>query len=366
MYLLGPMSFHPDGARSGSAWKWVAVVAGLMLVFSIALAVGLRWDAGKRRQQIDELTRAEQGQAQAGDYAAAWSSLEQAIKAAEPGGMFARLTHLKIEAQAVRTAQEDLAMAWLKDLQVDANEKYSPMVDRISPVMMRGAASSTGTRKANLLAHAGWAMFFKSLDGAAIGDPATQYRAALTEDATNPYAHAYLGHWIAWSGGSLDDAMKEFDAALATDRGRLFARRVQREALRKRSKEAEPALIAVVTGMRKNGETIEASLRSDVDAVYDSACGVRENTDAMRKLIAVVPVGEQVVTYRRLFYNLAGRSLDPARELPRDACLGTLLEAAGQHEDALQVWRRLRRALGTSGGSLTQRADAANRRLRGK
>ena len=365
MSLLNPE--YPRESRGGGAWKWLVGLAGVAVVAAVVVAVMLRSDAQKRRKQIAELTRTAQSQSQAGDYPAAWSSLVKALNAAEPGGMLDALTRLSVEAQQVRTAQEDLAMNWIDDLHVDANEKYSPMVDQIAPALMSGAATATGTRKANLLAHDGWAAFYKSLDGAAIGDLASQYRAALAEDATNPYAHAFLGHWIAWSGGSLNEAMKEFNAAVASNRGTLFVRRVQREALRKRGQEADPALIAVATDMRKNGETIEPSLRTDLDTAYSFACGARENADDMREFLAAVPAIEQVVTFRRLFYDHAGRPLDPARELPHDACLATLLEAAGQREDALQVWRRLRKAIGTNTASpLTTRADAAIRRLKAK
>jgi hypothetical protein len=345
--------------------KWVIRgTSVLAFIFAVVQLIRMVSDGRERRRHIDELLRVEQMQSQAGDYAAGWASLEKALHTAESGGLFAKLTgQLSPDAQRVRTAQENLAMAWVQNLQVAAGEKYSPIADRLSPVLMRGAAASNGQRKADLLAHTGWAAFYKSLDGAAVSDLAPQYRAALTEDGTNPYAHAFLGHWIVWSGGSLDEAMAEFTAAVAANRARPFVRRVERAALRRRGQTADGVLVSVVTDMRQNGETIDASLRSDVDAVYYFACGVGDNADRMRALLTVVPAHEQVVTYRRLFYDRAGRSLEPSTQ--RDACLATLLEAAGQREDALHVWRRIRSEIGAAPHALKPRTEAAIKRLRG-
>jgi hypothetical protein len=346
----------------------LGIVAVLILIGAGVLAVRGMADVRERRGQINQLMRDEQVQAQARDYAGAWGSLEKALTIATTGDIFARLTkRLDPDAQLVRDAQEGLAIAWTENLHVGEGEKYSAIVDRLVPVMTRGAASTTGRQKADLLAHAAFATFHKSLDGVAVSDLTPQYRAALAEDPTNPYGHVFLGHWLTWSGGSLVEAQKEFDAVTASGQVLAFVRRVQREALRKRGHDADPALLALASQMRKSGEPIDAGLRDAVDAVYDAACGGRENPEAMRRLLSFSPPAEQVVTFRRLFYDHAGRSLDEAREIFQGACLATLLEAAGQPQDALQAWRRVRQGIGpgsTTGNPLTPRADAAIRRLR--
>ena len=348
--------------------KWIIRgTSVLAFILGVVQLIRMVSDGRDRRRQIDELLHVEQMQAQAGDHAAGWASLERALGIAESGGLFAKLTgQLSPDAQRVRTAQENLAMAWAEELHVAPGEKYSPIADKIAPVMTRGATAASGQRKADLLAHTGWAAFYKSLDGASIPDLAPQYKAALVEDAANPYAHAFLGHWIVWSGGSIDEAMTEFKAAVAANRARPLVRRVERAALKRRGQSADPALVAVATEMRQNGEQVDDSLRSDIDALYYFACGTRDNVEGMRPLLAVVPASEQVVTYRRLFYDRAGRSLDASPGPQRDACLATLLEAAGQRQDALSVWRRLRTEIGVnSGHALKPRADAAIKRLKG-
>jgi tetratricopeptide (TPR) repeat protein len=230
--------------------------------------------------------------------------------------------------------------------------------------MTRGAVAASGARKADLLAHIGWATFYKSLEGASAPDLTPQYQAALAEDPANPFAHAFLGHWIVWSRGSLESAMKEFDAAVAANRSRPFVRMVQRHALRRRGQSADGTLIAMVNEMRRNGETVGPTIVSDVDSVYWFACGTYEKKDDMRVLLDAAPPADQVVTYRALFYDASGKNTDASRAKGRNACLATLLEAAGQKDEALKVWREVRQEFKPKDVSqLADRADVAIRRL---
>ncbi len=359
----------PPPTRTESVLKWVGrATAVLSLVFAMVQLVKVVSEVRDRRRQIDELTRTEQLQAQAADYPAAWTSLERALTIAESGGQIAKLTgQLSADARRLRVAQEDLGMSWAEDLRKAPGGTYAATVDRLTPVMTRGAAAASGTRKADLLAHIGWATFYKSLEGAPTPDPEPQYRAALAEDASNPFAHAFLGHWIVWTNGPLDAAMKEFAAAVAANRARPFVRQVQRLALKRRGQNAQPTLAAVANEMRRNGEPIDASMLADVDSAYWFACGSHENADDMRALFAAVPPAEQVTTYRALFYDSSGQSIDASRTPARNACLATLLEAAGQKDEAVKAWRAVRQAFGPKDdSSLADRADAAIRRLGGR
>lgn len=59
--------------------------------------------------------------------------------------------------------------------------------------MTIGANTSSGARKADLLAHLGWAYFLKQRDGDDSLRPETEYKEALTADADNPYANVFWG-----------------------------------------------------------------------------------------------------------------------------------------------------------------------------
>ena len=89
------------------------------------------------------------------------------------------------------------------------------------------SSKARGPRKADLLAHLGWADFLRWREGQRQLDPADRYRQALAVDPSNVYAHAMLGHWLLWSSDSVVDANRHFDAALQSGRERPFVRRLQ-------------------------------------------------------------------------------------------------------------------------------------------
>ena len=77
-----------------------AVTALISLVLGASQVVKVVGESRERRRQVAELQRVASEQQKSGDYAAAWATLTEASK---------------IDGQAVRTAQEDVAMAWLRD-----------------------------------------------------------------------------------------------------------------------------------------------------------------------------------------------------------------------------------------------------------
>jgi len=228
--------------------KWVTRGSALLaLLFAVIQLVRLVSDTRDRQRQIGELTRVQEIQAQAGDYPGAWASLDQALKIAESGGMLSKLTgRLSAEANTLRAAQEDLAMRWIENLSHGEGKTFSEVAEKLTPVMTRGAANATGSRKADLLAHLGWASYLESRDARPSPDAMSQYRAALASDPSNPYAHAFLGHFLEQQREPMDKVMAEFAAALAANRARPFVRRLQLAAIDNRQWDGHPTLVAVV------------------------------------------------------------------------------------------------------------------------
>jgi hypothetical protein len=137
----------PDSkGKLATVLKWVgATTALLSLVFGLRQLTLLISDARDRQRQVTELIAVAELQQEARDYGAAWKSLGKAADV--------RATDSRI-----RTAQEDLAMAWLDDIRGDQGPApFSATVDMLVPVMSRGAVAAEGARKADLLAHLGWA-----------------------------------------------------------------------------------------------------------------------------------------------------------------------------------------------------------------
>jgi hypothetical protein len=179
--------------------KWIGVVTLLLAVLLLLnQASKVFAEIRDRQRQVGEWQAMADQQQRAGDFQRAWASLERAAATASRGSFLARLASPpEPERQAVRTAQEDLAMAWLERASAAGGARFSDTVDPLLPALT-AAPDGGGRRKADLLAHVGWAHFLKSRDGGATRRSRTVLPQALDVDPSNPYAHAHWGHWLAW------------------------------------------------------------------------------------------------------------------------------------------------------------------------
>jgi hypothetical protein len=322
-----------------------------------------------RQRKTAELYKVGKLQQNSGDYGGAWASFEQGLKAAEPGGQLAKITgQLDAEERQLREAQENLAMDWLENIRVifSQGETFSAIADRLVPVLNRGVTTSSGARRADLLAHLGWADFLRWREGRRELNPERLYQQALEIDPSNPYAHAFWGHWKLWTNREAFEkcAADHFAVALASGRARDRIRKVQLAALRDLSPEGAPSFLALVNDMRKNKEAIDDRTRRDISGVYAFSCSFRYDADRLAKLLAAVPAREQIAIFQALFYD-AEKPFDASNPLSRDACLAQVHEAAGERERALQIWLAVRGKMPPQHtGSLRQRADRSIKRLR--
>ena len=346
--------------------KWVGgITAVLSLIFGVIQFIRLVADVRERERQVTEFYEVGKRQQASADYSAAWISFEQAAKSAESGGLLAKLMGQPGEQRLnVRRGQEDLAMEWLRNIRASQGQTFSRIVEPLVLVLERGILSATGPRKADLIAHAGWAHFLRWREGRRDLNPEQHYRQALEVDPTNPYAHANWGHWQLWRRERVEDANQHFSAALSSGRARDYVRNLQLAALKNLGSDGDSEFLTVVNEMRKNNESIEAQFRNDLYSIYYFACSRRGDSESLTKLLAAVPAAEQVVTFRALFYGEHDGDFDQWKRQSRDACLATLLEAAGEREEALQMWLDVRQNLSSrDGGSLSDRAHDAIQRL---
>jgi len=359
-----------DDDREPRLMKWVGgVTAVLSLVFAVQQAIQLVSEVRERDRRIAELDLVGKRQRDSGDYRAAWVTFEKAIEVAEPTGQLAKLTgQLSDQRRQLRETQEDLAMTWLENLRVRGSEgeTFSTLISPLDPVLNRGIASSSGSRKADLLAHAGWASFLKSRDGQRV-DPDPQYAEALAIDAGNPYANAYRAHWLLWTrkAAAMPDARSLYTAALSSGRVTGHVRGIQLASLRNLGSDGEAEYVAVVNEMRTKGEDIVPQTRSDFYQIYSFACGFRDDAERLANVSARVPAAEQLATFQSLFFGADKAGPDENPRPGADACLAVLFEAAGQPEQALPVWTELAaRFPPNSGNRLGDRARAAVNRMR--
>jgi tetratricopeptide (TPR) repeat protein len=306
--------------------KWVGVVTVLLsLLLLLNQASQVFAEIRDRQRQVGELQAMADRQQRAGEYSQAWASLENAAATAARGSYLARLANPPDpERQVVRTAQEDLAMAWLEHASAAGGARFADTVDPLLPILIEGADVAAGRRKADLLAHIGWAQFLKSRDGGAdAADPEAFYRQAIAIDPGNPYAHAHWGHWLAWKRRPIEEAAAHFDAALASGRARVYVRGVQLASLQLAvTTSSQAAFLAAVADMVRNQEPVARDARSAVYELYARTC---DDTERFEPLTTAVPPAAQIEVIRALFFDV---DFDPARKPVRDHCLERLQAAS--------------------------------------
>lgn len=227
--------------------SWIGgATAVLTLFFGVQRLVGWAGNWREQKQRVTEMLAVAVTQQQSQNYREAWGSLAEAEK-------------LDSDNDELRRAQEDLAMEWLREARVRQGEQtFTELVRPLQAVLERGALRARGQRKADLLAHAGWADFLRWRDGAREFAVDTHYRRALEGDANNPFAHAMWGHWILFTRGAMDSARSHFAAAVTSGRERRFVRRIQLAALLNLSNdESLEEVLRVTNEMRINNEPLD-------------------------------------------------------------------------------------------------------------
>ena len=292
----------PGGSSSRFAafMKWVGIAAAL-LSFSTAVyeLVHSQGELRERHRVVAEQLAAAQAEQAAGDYPAAWDSLDRAAATAAVDGLVAKLLGgLSKERKTIRAAQEDLAMEWLREAHAPEGHSFAEITDRLNGVLTDGANEASGARKGDLLAHLGWAYFLKGRSGAMTVRPEVPYREAVAVDATNPYANVFWGHWILWNHGSMSEAATHFAAALKTGRARREVRDFQLAALHNVHSDAtDAAWLQVVDEMSKGREPLDADIRHELYEFYFFAS---HDDSVLRKMVAAVPLADQTELQNKL------------------------------------------------------------------
>jgi len=336
-----------------------AIGAVISLVLGANQVTRVLSEVGERQRQVAEMQAIAAQQEKSADYPAAWSSIEKAMTASDQGSYLAKMTGRLDDVRLdLRAAQEDLAMTWLQHVSVPSGSTFASIVDPLLAVVTRGIVASEGTRKADLLAHAGWAYFLKSRDGSSSGDPEKTYRQATEIESNNPFARANWGHLVMWRRGSFEEAARHFSSALTAGRERPYVRRLQLAAMRLYgSIEAERGLLLTVNEMRISHESIDGGTRSAVFSVYYGAFNADES---LQRVVATLPPREHIDTIRVLFPD---GGIEASRVALREAMVAVLEEAAGAPANALETWRRVRTLSADGDQRLAARAAAAIARL---
>jgi len=284
-----------SSSRANRIIKWVgAATAVISLILGARQLITIVTERSERSRESAEFTALARQQADRGEFADAWRSLDRAEE--------------RSRTDATAAARLDIGFRWLEEGRPGADQPFSRITDAVVPALDRALLDPQHPRRADILAHLGWATFLKGRD-TGTGDPAPMYKQALAIDPHNVYANAMLAHWLMWQGGSLDAARPYFDAAIASGHERPLVRTLQLAAVRNRSDTAaDTELIRIVTDMRKQNEMVDQRSARAAYVTYVRRYGPRARpTDVVDNGIAPVDLVATFVWLSRM----SGVSDDP-------------------------------------------------------
>jgi tetratricopeptide (TPR) repeat protein len=349
--------------------EWPALISGVggitaLLGLVATMAGGVTWLVNHHKQSQERQAKMALAQAEAdqGEYQAAVASYGEILKddpTDEPA----------LDAQ-LKTAEK-----WVEDFHVSAPEGQDTtvtagaMLDQIMPVLDAGmaraggaqAAASRTDNRADILAHIGWAHFLnQKIAEREFGSAAEDdLRAALKQDANDVYANAMLGNWLLETDGDFDEAMHDFNTAVATGQERPMVRTFELGGLRYLDRKgARAAQVRAANDMRKGGEPLGEDAKSRIVS-FCFEPGVLERDELMESLTAVSP-DEEWKTYLWLDDGPGSGQ----HQVAHDFIQANLLELSGDRGGALAKYRALQQGLKDEPGSLKEQVDAAVERLK--
>jgi TIR domain len=265
-------------------------------------------------------------------------------------------------ADAVRRAQEDVAMEWIRNVRVEGGK--TSFADAIKPaltVVDAALSSATGPRRADLQAHSGWAAFLMWRDGNRQLDPAEFYRDALKTDPSNPYANAMLAHWTLFRGDDVGRAAMLFDTALRSGRATDAVRQLQWAAYgNSRTPETSAQLVKIADDMRRNNQRLTMGQAQTLWSPYYFALSASRAKDRELLLGALSP-DDYIKTMAWAFDEYAAN--DEWRRITMRYYTALLHERAGRIDDAVEHLKALDQELARAPGSLRDAVRASLQRL---
>jgi tetratricopeptide (TPR) repeat protein len=360
---------HAEKAeKSGmdSVKKWIGFVAAILSLGSAVWALmHAQADKNARAAEATSLLAAGRLEEKAGDYEHAWDNFEKAGKIASKDGVLAKLVGGATQQQhEAHDALEELAELWVRESKASDEQGLGDIADHSIKVLSAEVDGATGVRKADMLAHIGYAYFLKERaanggDGPISDKPAQFYQEAIAVDPQNPFANAFWGHLIIWTHGSVDDAKQHFAAALASGREHAVVRHFQIAGLSNGHSDAvEAAWWQALYDMQKAGEAIDANSQHDMESSYYF---LAQHDDERKTQFAAVPPAEHEEMARALIKTGGGEN----GLVPLKVILAESLEAQGKKDEALTAWRDVAADINGDASDYSTAAKEAIKRLGG-
>jgi hypothetical protein len=309
-------------------------------------------DAGNQTARAEELLATASAQRERNQFAEALATLKGARE-------------LVPTSTAVRQAQDDVAMEWIREGRVEGGKgSFGEAIAPALAVVDASLPSATGARRADLLAHTGWATFLLWRDGDRRLNPSDKYQEALSVDPGNPYANAMLAHWILFQDHEkVPDAKKLFDTAIQSGRALDAVRILQWAAYSNAgTNEAAAERVRVADAMRRGNERLDARQAQALWGPYYFATPPGREQDR-QALLDALPPDDHISTLGWSFQDYAAK--DEFRRRTIRYYVALLHEKAGRMDQAVTELRALNDELAAAGltGSLRQAVGASLKRL---
>ena len=274
----------------------------------------------------------------------------------------ARARELAPSAAAVRQMQEDVAMDWIRNVRVQSGTStFGEAIKPALAVIDAALPTATGARRADLLAHSGWASFLMWRDGDRRLDPAEWYREARSLDPENPYANAMLAHWMLFQDDDVAGAAKLFDAALESGRAADAVRLLQWAAYgNDRSPQAEVELVRVADRMRLDAQKLSMGQAQTLWAPYHFGL-LRHREKERQLLLDALPPDDYIKTLSWAFDEYAVG--DEARRRTIRYYVALLHAKGGRPDQATTELRALRQEMAATPGDLRDAVQSALEQL---
>jgi hypothetical protein len=258
--------------------------------------------------------------------------------------------------------QEEAAMDWIRGVRVESGKSsFGEAIEPALAVVDASLTTATGQRRADLLAHSGWATFLMWRDGNRRLNPAEWYRDALALDPGNPYANAMLAHWVLLREDDVPRAVKLFDAALQSGRAIDAVRILQWGGYNNaRTPEGDAECVRLADAMRRGGERLTMGQAQALWGPYYLAMPMSREKERQLLLEALAP-DDHISTLGWAFEEYAAK--DESRRRTIRYYVAMLHAGAGRVDQAVADLRTLEKELGRNSGSLSDAVQAALRRL---
>ena len=253
-------------------------------------------------------------------------------------------------------------MDWIRNVRVESGTSFGDAIKPALTVIDAALPSATGARRADLLAHTGWATFLLRRDGDSRLNPADTYQEALKVDPSNPYANAMLAHWVLLQDDDVPRAVKLFETAAQSRRALDAVRVLQWSGYdNTRTAEADAERVRLADTMRRGSETLSATQAQALWAPYYFAMSASRDKERQSLLDALAP-DDHISLLNWAFEEYAAK--DDSRRKTITYYVALLDAKAGRTDHGLTSLRALNDELARNPGSLRDAVQAALKQLR--